>query len=570
MGCSVCGAADHNERFHKRTCTDCGGKGHNARTCRKRTADMAELDTVAFDNKRRRSCGLALGEAEVDVMTRCYLQCVEEQKQGFVENLNDPVERTVKLTGAGRPTIYNKIKKPIEDGQWPEVDETATMRGKYTRKNRDHGRDILGKIRQQTKLMQHAGCMVTLPKLRKRLDYHYGILVSLKALRRLLQKMGYKYRRPGCEQVYIEESSEIKALRKTYISKVQKARVDGYYPIFIDESYVNHHHVSHYSWVKDGDKVKLSKGKGNRWIMFHAIGAKGWVSGADKIFKAKSTEDYHDGMNAKHFSEMFENVCQVSARQYGKCCIVMDNAAYHTTLVDDKAKISFWRAVPAKEIKDMWARGEVPGSLGLDVPKTKKSILETVKANLDKNPQLKVESIASGHGHIVARLPPYHPDLNPIETAWGITKNYVANENYTTGITFENLKVLISRGMEKVSPCVAEKLVNRVIRKEQAYMCIAEKDDEDRAMARDKFPDFVFSLESSDEESDDEDMEDDELTPEENALIEDVSEGLDIPDEDLFDGETDDIVNGDHDDIELDVASVLLSLHNLSVTMADE
>lgn len=35
------------------------------------------------------------------------------------------------------------------------------------------------------------------------------------------------------------------------------------------------------------------------------------------------------------------------------------------------------------------------------------------------------------HGHSVLRLPPYHPDLNPIEMMWGIVKNYVAKKNVT-------------------------------------------------------------------------------------------------------------------------------------------
>ncbi|KAJ4427109.1 hypothetical protein ANN_24724 [Periplaneta americana] len=35
------------------------------------------------------------------------------------------------------------------------------------------------------------------------------------------------------------------------------------------------------------------------------------------------------------------------------------------------------------------------------------------------------------HGHSVLRLPPYHPDLNPLEMIWADAKQWVANRNTT-------------------------------------------------------------------------------------------------------------------------------------------
>jgi hypothetical protein len=35
------------------------------------------------------------------------------------------------------------------------------------------------------------------------------------------------------------------------------------------------------------------------------------------------------------------------------------------------------------------------------------------------------------HGHTVIRLPPYHPDLNPIDKIWGIVKARIAAKNVT-------------------------------------------------------------------------------------------------------------------------------------------
>lgn len=35
----------------------------------------------------------------------------------------------------------------------------------------------------------------------------------------------------------------------------------------------------------------------------------------------------------------------------------------------------------------------------------------------------------------VLRLPPYYPELNPIENVWGILKNYIAPHNIEQSVT---------------------------------------------------------------------------------------------------------------------------------------
>ena len=39
-----------------------------------------------------------------------------------------------------------------------------------------------------------------------------------------------------------------------------------------------------------------------------------------------------------------------------------------------------------------------------------------------------VDDIVREHGHFPLRLPPYHPDLNPIELVWGDIKRQVAEQ----------------------------------------------------------------------------------------------------------------------------------------------
>jgi transposase len=51
-----------------------------------------------------------------------------------------------------------------------------------------------------------------------------------------------------------------------------------------------------------------------------------------------------------------------------------------------------------------------------------------------------VDHILASYGHTVLRLPPYHPDLNPIEMIWSQVKEWVASRNVT--FKTENVKLL--------------------------------------------------------------------------------------------------------------------------------
>ncbi|KAF9409525.1 hypothetical protein BGZ76_005672 [Entomortierella beljakovae] len=80
---------------------------------------------------------------------------------------------------------------------------------------------------------------------------------------------------------------------------------------------------------------------------------------------------------------------------------------------------------------------------------------------------LATEVIAHRYGYQILWLPPYHPDLNPTEEAWGITKGHVLYNN--DGSDFKKLKDLIQEGMDKAQP-LWPKLVERTMSIEKKYI----------------------------------------------------------------------------------------------------
>lgn len=107
------------------------------------------------------------------------------------------------------------------------------------------------------------------------------------------------------------------------------------------------------------------------------------------------------------------------------------------------------------------------------------------------------------YGYHVLWLPPYHPDLNPIEEAWGITKGHVAYEN--DGSDFAKVKALIIEGMEKAGPAWP-KLVRRTMRNEAKYI----REDRIRLNERPGSP-LLIETETETETEDEEEDEEEEL-----------------------------------------------------------
>jgi hypothetical protein len=66
-----------------------------------------------------------------------------------------------------------------------------------------------------------------------------------------------------------------------------------------------------------------------------------------------------------------------------------------------------------------------------DFSETKPEVYEKIKIPKPNRQVYAIDKLLSEHGHSVLRLPPYHPELNPIELIWVLVKNYVAAHNVT-------------------------------------------------------------------------------------------------------------------------------------------
>jgi hypothetical protein len=85
---------------------------------------------------------------------------------------------------------------------------------------------------------------------------------------------------------------------------------------------------------------------------------------------------------------------------------------------------------------------------------------------LAPSPEYKLDHLVKPLGHLVLRPPPYHPELQPIETCWAVVKNYMADHGEFTRETFTKE---LPNAFEKVTAKTCQKVIAGVVEQEEKY-----------------------------------------------------------------------------------------------------
>ena len=82
------------------------------------------------------------------------------------------------------------------------------------------------------------------------------------------------------------------------------------------------------------------------------------------------------------------------------------------------------------------------------------------------SPRYEIDEIAEQHGHEVIRTPPYHPELQPIETCWAVVKNHIARN---CEFTIKKLEENLEAAFEKVTAKTCQEIINKVRKTENSF-----------------------------------------------------------------------------------------------------
>jgi len=182
--------------------------------------------------------------------------------------------------------------------------------------------------------------------------------------------------------------------------------------IYLDETFIWRNTQRQWSWFPDDDDhaaIATKASKGDRWTVIHAGGIDGWVDQAMFLRKVDRRGDFHGTITADHFAEWFRDWLLPGLKK--PSLIIMDNASFHRKKATTLAKLDM-DALRARLRKHR---------IDFDDDSSRDDLLTLVKERCELRPS--VERVARQAGHQVLWLPPYHPELNPIERMWGVAKN---------------------------------------------------------------------------------------------------------------------------------------------------
>ena len=92
-------------------------------------------------------------------------------------------------------------------------------------------------------------------------------------------------------------------------------------------------------------------------------------------------------------------------------------------------------------------------------------MVEIIK-KIAPTPIYSIDETAKEHSHEVIRIPPYHPELQPIETCWGVVKNHMATN---CDFTMKNLVNQLEIGFANVTAKTCARIIEKVRGKEDCF-----------------------------------------------------------------------------------------------------
>ena len=321
------------------------------------------------------------------------------------------------------------------------------------------------KVRSYIRQANQKGQYISLNSIRDFLQENSSVgTFHISTLSRTLDRWGFAFGK-GTRTQRFKEKDHVIAARRRYLRKKRsnRDRKDSSKTIrpevYLDESYVNKNNSNDFIWYSGDDFPLVQKptGKGERLIIINAITKDGWVPGAKLVFKStRRTGDYHGQMNWDLFLKWFTEKLMPNIPK--NSLIVMDNAAYHNILSKYSAPTP---ACSKVKILDWLEQNKV--FCGQDCLKSE--LIELLK-KLAPEPTYAIDEIARDNGHEILRTPPYHPELQPIETCWGIVKNHIARN---CDFTMKNLIEQLDKGFEKVSDQTCAKIIAKVRKTEDQF-----------------------------------------------------------------------------------------------------
>ena len=305
------------------------------------------------------------------------------------------------------------------------------------------------------------GTVPTIPKLLIYLKKNIGYKGGSTSLRTIIKDIGFKWKKTKTNRRVLIEKHDIRKLRTHYLRRLKQYTNEGRPIVYEDETYIHSSHSTPKSWSDDSSKGLLTPvSRGSRLIIIHAGSCSGFVPNALAIFKSnQKTGDYHVAMNNENYVLWLKK--QLIPNLPPNSVLVIDNASYHNAQLNKPPTST---STNKMMIQWLTANGVPEDSLR---SLRKFQLYDKIKEIMPKEKTYIIDQILRKHGHEVLRLPPYHPDLNPIELIWSEMKQWVGRNNTT--FKMKDVENLCHQAFNEIGPDKWKKACDHVKKTEMIY-----------------------------------------------------------------------------------------------------
>lgn len=286
------------------------------------------------------------------------------------------------------------------------------------------------------------------------------------SLYRIIKNIGFQYTRvTGGRQILIEKK-DIVISRCNFLRILDDNR-NSFSPrseVYIDETFV-------YQKEFEGTIGPKLKSKEMQYIIVHAGGEKGFVSGGLHMFRPQISNrgHYKVTVTPQCFQIWFRD--QLLPNIPSNSLIIMDDAYWHSNIVNN---------VPnANMKKDCIIQWLQENNIAPDKTVSKTELLHIV--NSYKKKLFDIDLLAKNCGHQVVRLPPHHNHLNPMLLIWHQIKSELkkkSQDGQTLQTLEEKIKDVVTSITEKDwRMCMdhSRKMREEYKNKDKAVNCMLEK-----------------------------------------------------------------------------------------------
>jgi transposase len=421
--------------------------------------------------------------ALLDIYTMRFIIHIEIQCPFFFQkfNINDEVSAATGLSPRTIGSLASSLKNNGKDNAISSPKKKKGRSSQYTPDSFDECviRRCIYDFHIKEKMYP------TIRRLLPALQESIGFDGSETTLIRMVKKMGFKWCKTQDNLSVLREKPDIIFKRISYLRAIRRYREDNRPIVYTDETYIHTTHAPSISWSdKSGEGMKIPISKGSRFIIVHAGSEKGFIPNALLMYKShQKTGDYHDDMNFTNYQKWLTE--KLIPNLEPRSVVIIDNASYHNKLVNPAPTSNSKKA----DMIQWLTRKDIPFSSNMLKPELYRLIC--LHKSIYK--EFAIDKLLTESGHDVLRLPPYHPDLNPIENIWSIIKGYVASKN--VDMTLSVVEKLVKEKMSSVTSVEWDNVCRHACQKENEYW--------ERDVAFDDFTenhDLFFNV--SDDESD--------------------------------------------------------------------